>query len=293
METPELVEVNIDSVRTGLLTQHRVVILREANGARMLPIWIGAFEGDAIARALQGRSTDRPMTHDMAVRLVEALGAQVRRVVVNTIAKNTFYAQISLAEGEQAYEVDARPSDAIALAVRTGTPIFVASAVLDQAGVIDQVDVSDAPGHFERVYGTSNFLEPPQRPFFYRTWSYLVAMLAGNLGPEAFEKLGRDEWSARFPAQEVTWEGRPMTAVRLPNDDLVVRAGPGDADGQPKPGDVPPEPERAAFLLVPSAFWDEMSTIAEQLIEQNQRAMTEYLASRPAPLAAPDAEEPG
>jgi uncharacterized protein len=292
METPELVEVKVDSVRTSLLIQHRVIMLRETNGARILPIWVGAFEGDAIAMALQGRRPDRPMTHDMAVRLVEALGAQVRHIVVNKIAENTFYAEITLVEGERVYEIDARPSDAIALAVRVGMPIFVAPAVLEQAGVLKEVEVSDSPDHFERVYGTSNFLEPPQRPFFYRTWSYLIAMLAGQLGPEAFEKLNASGWADRFPAQEVVWEGRPMTAVRLPNEDLVVRSAPADPDRQSESVDAPVEPDHAVFLLVPPAFWGEMSTIAEQLIEQNRRAMAEYMSGRKRAPATEETEGP-
>jgi uncharacterized protein len=292
METPELVEVKLDSVRMSMLTQHRVIMLREADGPRVLPIWIGAFEGDAIAMALQGRTPDRPMTHDMAVRLLETLGAQVQRVVVNKIAETTFYAEIMLAEGDKIYQIDARPSDAIALAVRIGTPIFVAPSVIDQAGVVPDVELTDSPSHFERVYGVSNFLEPPQRPFFYRTWSYLIAMLAGNVGPMAFENMNESEWVNRFPAHEIAWEGRPMTAVRLPNDDLVVQTAPVEATGQPEAADAASEIDRATFLLIPPAFWEEMSTIARQLIEQNRRGRAEYLARQKTDPSAEESERP-
>src|SRR5262245_18611424 len=95
METSDLLEVQVDSVQvTTLNLHHRVIILREVGAERILPIWVGPYEGDAIAMALQGRQPDRPMTHDMAMRLVQALGAQVQRVVVNKIAENTFYAEI-------------------------------------------------------------------------------------------------------------------------------------------------------------------------------------------------------
>jgi bifunctional DNase/RNase len=84
--------------------------------------------------ALEGRKTPRPMTHDLALRLLETLGAQVQRVVVNNLAENTFYAEITLAQGAQRHLVDSRPSDALALAARTGTPIYAARAILDTVG---------------------------------------------------------------------------------------------------------------------------------------------------------------
>jgi bifunctional DNase/RNase len=134
METPELVEVKIDSVRTDPENEHRIVVLREAGADRILPIWIGPPEADSIAMALEGRQPDRPMTHDLTLRLVETLGAQVQRVVVNNLAENTFYAEVTLAQGAQRHLVDSRPSDALALAARTGTPIYAARAILDTCG---------------------------------------------------------------------------------------------------------------------------------------------------------------
>jgi len=131
METPELVEVKIDSVRTRPDPEHRVVVLRPNGGDRILPIWIGPFEADAIAMALEGRQFARPMTHDLTVRLLETLQTRVQRVVVNKLVEDTFYAEIALAQGQQYHQVDARPSDALALAVRTGTPIYVARDVLE------------------------------------------------------------------------------------------------------------------------------------------------------------------
>jgi RNA polymerase sigma factor (sigma-70 family) len=133
METPEYVAVTIDSIRAHPDTDHRVVVLR-ANEDRILPIWIGPFEADAITMTLEGRRPDRPMTHDLTVRLLETLTAQVQQVVVNKIVDTTFYAEITLDQGGQRHQIDARPSDALALAVRTNTPIFVANAVMDKAG---------------------------------------------------------------------------------------------------------------------------------------------------------------
>jgi len=134
MEAPELIEVKIDSIRKSLLTQQRVVSLRENDGGRYLPIWIGSFEGDAIKMAIEGQQPQRPMTHDLALRLLTPLGAQVQRVVINRLAETTFYAEITLVVDGQVHLVDARPSDAIALAVRSGIPIYAARAVLETAG---------------------------------------------------------------------------------------------------------------------------------------------------------------
>jgi RNA polymerase sigma factor (sigma-70 family) len=133
METPEHIAVTIDSIRKHPDSEHWVVVLR-TNEDRILPIYIGNFEADAIAMILNGRQPKRPMTHDLTVRLLETLAAQVQRVVVNKFIDNTFFAEITLDQGDQRHQIDARPSDALALAVRTNTPIFVARAVLDTAG---------------------------------------------------------------------------------------------------------------------------------------------------------------
>ena len=130
-----MIRVTVDSIRVSLLTQHRVVVLRESDSRRYLPIWIGPFEADAIQLALEGTQPHRPMTHDLALRLIEPLGGTVQQIVINRIAEATFYAEITLAANGQTHIIDARPSDAIALAVRNGAPIYVEQHVLDQAGV--------------------------------------------------------------------------------------------------------------------------------------------------------------
>ena len=116
----------------------RVVLLKERDGERRLPIWIGAFEGDALALHRGGESLPRPMTPDLMARLLEAAGAQVESVRISSLREKTFYATIRIA----GHDVDARPSDALNLAVRVGAPIFVEDAVMEQAGrtrdVLDQ-----------------------------------------------------------------------------------------------------------------------------------------------------------
>jgi len=130
-----MIRVTVDSIRVSLLTQHRVVVLRETESRRYLPIWIGAFEADAIALALQGHEPQRPMTHDLLKTVFGELGAAISHILINDIHDSTFYARIVVEQGSHTVEIDARPSDAIALAVRTDVPIFVEQHVLDQAGV--------------------------------------------------------------------------------------------------------------------------------------------------------------
>jgi hypothetical protein len=131
-----MIRVTVDSIRVSLLTQHRVVVLREADNRRYLPIWIGAFEADAIALALQGHEPQRPMTHDLLKSVFADLGATINSILVNDIQDSTFFARIVVEQGSRTIEIDARPSDAIALAVRSDVPIFVEAHVFDQAGVL-------------------------------------------------------------------------------------------------------------------------------------------------------------
>src|ERR671928_162832 len=124
-----MIRVTVDSIRVSLLTQHRVVVLREADSRRYLPIWIGPFEADAIALALQGYEPQRPMTHDLLKSVFGELGATISHILVNDIDDNTFFARIVVEQGSHTIEIDARPSDAIALAVRTDVPIYVETHV--------------------------------------------------------------------------------------------------------------------------------------------------------------------
>lgn len=131
-----MIRVTVDSIRVSLLTQHRVVVLREADSRRYLPIWIGAFEADAIALALQGHEPTRPMTHDLLKSVFTELGATISYILVNDIQDSTFYARIVVEHDSRSIEIDSRTSDAIALAVRTEVPIYVENHVFEQAGVL-------------------------------------------------------------------------------------------------------------------------------------------------------------
>jgi hypothetical protein len=127
--------MSIEGIRVSLMNYQRVVILKEKDADRYLPIWIGPAEADAITVRLQDVSVARPLTHDLLRDVMEKLGAQVECVVVNDLAEDTFFARIMLTFNGERIEVDSRPSDAIALAVRVQVPIYAEDAVLDKAGV--------------------------------------------------------------------------------------------------------------------------------------------------------------
>jgi hypothetical protein len=131
-----MIEMTIDSIRVSLMNYQRVVILREKKAGRYLPIWIGAAEADAIAVKLQGVTVPRPLTHDLLRLVIDSLGATVDSIIVNDLKSDTFFAKIILNVDGGQVEIDSRPSDALALAVRAGVPIFVDEAVLDKAGIV-------------------------------------------------------------------------------------------------------------------------------------------------------------
>lgn len=129
-------ELSIESIRLSLMNYQRVVILREKDADRYLPIWIGPAEADAIAVRLQDVSVARPLTHDLLRNTIEQLGGKVTYIVVCDLSNDTFFARIVLDVNGQTMEIDSRPSDAIALAVRVEVPIYAEDEVLDRAGVV-------------------------------------------------------------------------------------------------------------------------------------------------------------
>lgn len=136
-----MIEMEIDSIRVSLMNYQRVVILREKTANRYLPIWIGPAEADAIAVKLQNVELARPLTHDLLQSVIDALGASLSFVVVNELQNDTFHAKLSLSVNNTEIEVDSRPSDALALAVRIGAPIYAEESVLDKAGIILEEEI--------------------------------------------------------------------------------------------------------------------------------------------------------
>lgn len=142
-----MVEMVIESVRVSLMTSSQVIILKEAEGKRRLPIFVGKPEGDAITFHLNGIVVPRPLTHDLAASILKSLEAEVSHVVISDLRKQHFYAVIVLhPQGDEEAEItlDARPSDALAIAVRMGCPIFADERVLDEAGV-EPVELTKTP----------------------------------------------------------------------------------------------------------------------------------------------------
>src|SRR5438046_7863979 len=131
-----MIELNRVGARVELPTNQPIVLLKEREGERYLPIWIGAMEATAIAFAFQGIVTARPMTHDLLKNVLEEVGVRVERIVITELKEGTFYATIQLHQNGSRYEVSSRPSDAIALAVRVNVPIFANEDVLSEASII-------------------------------------------------------------------------------------------------------------------------------------------------------------
>ncbi len=152
----EMIEVTIDSIRVSLVSPQRVVLLRELRGQRLLPIWIGPYEAEAIQYALHEVEVARPLTHDLLKNVFHALGARVLRVEVVKLQDNVFYGNIVAEVGGRVVNIDARPSDALALAVRTHIPILVAKEVMDAAGIVPEEDLQRGEGRGEPARGPSS-----------------------------------------------------------------------------------------------------------------------------------------
>ena len=139
----EMIEVTIDSIRVSLMSQQRIVILREKNTDRYLPIWIGVYEAESITIALQDVEVARPLTHDLMKNIIHQLDAQVLRVEVVALREDTFFGNIVAEANGRILNIDARPSDALAIAVRSHVPILVARSVMDTAGIIPEKDLQE------------------------------------------------------------------------------------------------------------------------------------------------------
>ena len=129
-------EMTIDSIRVSPMNYQRVVILKEKDADRYLPIWIGPAEADAIAVKLQDLSVSRPLTHDLLRTVIDTLGGSVQHIMVSDLQNDTFFAKITIQANGSTTEIDCRPSDAVALAVRAEVPIYVEESVLDKAGIL-------------------------------------------------------------------------------------------------------------------------------------------------------------
>ena len=167
---PRMIEVVIDSVRVSLTNQQRIVVLREVNAERYLSIWIGPYEAESITIALQDVEVARPQTHDLLKNVIGALNARLVRVEVVALKEDVYYGSLVVEINNHLVQIDSRPSDALALAVRARVPILVAHEVMDSAGVEPEEDIQSqstpppapadaAPDGEERLSVFEDFLQ--------------------------------------------------------------------------------------------------------------------------------------
>ena len=153
-------EVTVAHLGLDRTTTSPVVILREKDGTRVLPIWIGPAEASAIAMELQGVKAQRPLTHDLLKQVIVGLGGNLRRVVISSVKENTYFAELLIHRDDHVFQVDARPSDSIALALRLDAPIFTSDRLLDESGVEAEEPTPDPALDVERLKQYLEKLDP-------------------------------------------------------------------------------------------------------------------------------------
>ena len=159
------IEMTIKGLMVDPITNTPIVILRNDDGQRILPIWVGIYEANAIALQIENVATPRPMTHDLLRNVIQDLKATVERIVVCDVQDTTYYALIYLNRNGESMAIDARPSDAIALAIRVGAPIYATDSVLDRAGVIPDSDQEEKLSVFRQFVNSLDVeLEGPNGP---------------------------------------------------------------------------------------------------------------------------------
>ncbi len=149
------IEMIVESVRVHMPTGRHVLVLRETDAGRLLMVWVGPWEASAIAMKLQGLTPERPLTHDLFATVLTTLDVTVERIVITDLADETYHARLELSRNGERHEIDARPSDAIALAVRMGVPVFASSDVLDRAGTVPDEDDDDEAEEGEEAGATA------------------------------------------------------------------------------------------------------------------------------------------
>lgn len=177
-----MIEMKVKGLTLDPLTNVPIVILRETEGERALPIWVGIFEAHAIAREIENFQTPRPMTHDLIRNIISGVKGRVSRIVVNDLKDNTFYAEIYLAINGSEIVVDSRPSDAIAIALRTKAPIFVVEKVLEEAKSIEFNEAKEGEGAVKEGGKEGAEEKIQENPEDVKRW-------LENLKPEDFMKF--------------------------------------------------------------------------------------------------------
>ena len=159
----DMIEVVIDSIRVSLMSQQRIVILRERDAERYLPIWIGVYEAESITIALQEVEVARPLTHDLVKNVFNQLNARVVRVEVIALREDTFFGNIVAETNGRTLNIDSRPSDALAIAVRAHVPIMVARSVMNATGIIPEEDIREKENGIEDQLSDTELEETEER----------------------------------------------------------------------------------------------------------------------------------
>ena len=154
-----MIEVEIDSIRVSLMSEHRVIVLKALENELYLPIWIGPYEAEAIAIRLKNVDISRPLTHDLLNNVMGEMGGDISYILVSDLRDDTFYALINVDVNGTRLEIDSRPSDAIALAVRAGVPIFVAETVMERASITPETDIAEGAEDDEELSAFRDFVE--------------------------------------------------------------------------------------------------------------------------------------
>jgi len=242
MTTDDLVELQIDSLRTLLLTRQHLVILRDPQTERGLPIRLTASEADALDTAFfyaRREANELPFPQDLSQRLLESFGAQLQHIVINALAGQTLYATLTMTQGSQTREVDMPLSESLALAVRMGAPISITRSLFDTAATLDLTTQTSASswqeleargkdvqnlGREERIQLeeevrraiTAHGRSRPQE-FSERLWAFLLESLTGTQDDIPAAELRALDVATTFPTREITWDEQPMIAIRLPD----------------------------------------------------------------------------
>ena len=154
-----MIEVAIDSIRISLVSQHRIVMLKDIDSEQQLAIWIGPCEAEAITIELQNTEVARPLTHDLLKNSIEAMGGTVSHILINDLRNQVFYATLFIDVDGELREIDCRPSDSIALAVRAKVPIFIEEHVMEDAGIVPEPDIQEEVDEDESLDAFSDFVD--------------------------------------------------------------------------------------------------------------------------------------
>src|SRR6266566_4750912 len=285
MTTDDLVELQIDSLRTLLLTRQHLVILRDPQTERGLLIRLTASEAEALVVALRARrdANELPFPQDLSQRLLESFGAQFQRVVINALAGQTLYATLTMRQGTQTHELDMRLSEALALAVRVGAPLSITRSLLATAATLDLTTQASASSwqeleargkdiqnlgreerlQLEEAMRRAMAADRHSRPeeFSERLWALLLESLTGD-DISAVELRALDVATA-FPTREVIWDEQPMLAIRLPDQ------------------------RETAWILVRPSIWERIVHALQHLREPELDEKRASIAATPLPDVLP------